>query len=684
MNTFFEEGSSFSPGGERLGTVLVVDDVPANLNILIEYLTRGGFKILVAESGQSAIERADRMQPDIILLDVMMPHLDGFETCRMLKEQESTRDIPVIFMTVLADIESKVRGFEVGAVDYITKPIEYREVLMRLNTHLALRKLQRSVEEKNLLLEQEIAERRQAEEALHESEEIAQALLNAPVDCVILLDADGGILALNSAGAQLLGHASPDEWTEQPFYELLPPVLSAQFRANNKRVLQSGQPLRFEGQHKEKWLDHVIYPILGEAGQVKKLVIVARDISEHKNMEGSLRRYGKRLQALHGIDRDILATRSPEAIAQAAVGHLCELIACPTASVMEFETDSEQLRAITVDTRDDSPLKPGEETISPAALNMEKLQQGQMCIINDLDTAEEPLTPFEQSLYRRGIRAYINVPLIVHKELVGILSIGAERSQFFSANALDIAEEIAASLAIALQQARLYEQTQQDARERELLLKAVNHRVSNNLSAIIGMLNLAKGQVTETVDCQTYESIMQGLANRVKGLATVHRMLSDSDWAPLPLDNLIWQVTYSSLQALPYQKRLAVDVTPCQARVTSKQANYLALVVNELATNSVKYALPNRQQGQFVVTIEQDDGLVRLVFQDDGPGYPTEVLEGQNRGLGLELVQDIMRQQLQGQLSLESEAGAITRLSFKLHEPASFALWDGGEQPHSA
>ncbi|NUN14056.1 MAG: hybrid sensor histidine kinase/response regulator, partial [Myxococcales bacterium] len=140
-------------------SILIVDDNPTNVTVLLEYLSDSGFKVLVAEDGQSALEQVAYLKPDLILLDVMMPGVDGFETCRRLKEKEETRDIPVIFMTSLADTLDKVKGFNIGAVDYITKPIQYEEMLARVTTHLTLRNLQRQLQAQNLRLQEEIAER---------------------------------------------------------------------------------------------------------------------------------------------------------------------------------------------------------------------------------------------------------------------------------------------------------------------------------------------------------------------------------------------------------------------------------------------------------------------------------------------------------------------------------------------
>ena len=158
------------------GVVLIVDDNPANLEMLGHFLNLSGFEVLVAIDGESAIEQAVYAQPDLILLDILMPEVDGFETCRRLKADQSTQDIPVIFMTALNGTADKVKGFDVGAVDYVTKPIQLEEVLARIASHLSIQNLQKKIRKQNLLLQQEVKERQRAEEQIRLLQAITQAI----------------------------------------------------------------------------------------------------------------------------------------------------------------------------------------------------------------------------------------------------------------------------------------------------------------------------------------------------------------------------------------------------------------------------------------------------------------------------------------------------------------------------
>ncbi|KYC42592.1 hybrid sensor histidine kinase/response regulator [Scytonema hofmannii PCC 7110] len=147
---------------EQNATVLIVDDNPANLSVLSDALDQAGLEVWVAKSGKVALERVKYALPNLILLDVMMPEMDGFETCRQLKASPETKDIPVIFMTALSDTANKVEGFQVGAVDYITKPFQQEEVLSRVQLHLKLHDLSEKLEQKNALLEKKVVEVTQA------------------------------------------------------------------------------------------------------------------------------------------------------------------------------------------------------------------------------------------------------------------------------------------------------------------------------------------------------------------------------------------------------------------------------------------------------------------------------------------------------------------------------------------
>ena len=143
--------STYAPGD-----ILIVDDESANLQLLSELLDKEGYQVRPANSPQIAIDSALGQPPKLILLDVRMPDMDGFEVCRHLKQHERTRDIPIIFVSALQDVQDKIRGFEAGGVDYITKPFQELEVLARVDTHLTIHLLRREVQNQRDQLEHEL------------------------------------------------------------------------------------------------------------------------------------------------------------------------------------------------------------------------------------------------------------------------------------------------------------------------------------------------------------------------------------------------------------------------------------------------------------------------------------------------------------------------------------------------
>lgn len=150
------------------GNILVVDDNPENLRILVKVLTDAGYKVHAASKGSLALGAVERSLPDLILLDIKMSGMDGYEVCRRLKTDGRTSEIPVIFISALNDLEDKVKGFGLGCADYITKPFQFEEVLARVQTHLAFHKLKKQLKEKIRLLHHEIIERQRVEAMLRE------------------------------------------------------------------------------------------------------------------------------------------------------------------------------------------------------------------------------------------------------------------------------------------------------------------------------------------------------------------------------------------------------------------------------------------------------------------------------------------------------------------------------------
>jgi diguanylate cyclase (GGDEF)-like protein/PAS domain S-box-containing protein len=301
-------------------TVLIVDDNPVNLAVVVDHLEDHGFQVTVAQGGEEALKRAAFGQPDLILLDVMMPGIDGFETCRRLKADPATRDIPVIFMTALSDIDDKVAGFEAGGIDYVSKPFQIEELLARVRTHLALRAAQLRVVAQNMELREEIVARRSAETELRFSETRYRRLFEAANDGILLLDSETGrVTDVNPAITRMLGHHH-DALIGHTLCELAPfrNIAACRTLVDEIKLLTH---VRYDDWMIERQdgapIDIELIGSLYKAGGSGIIQCNVRDITDRREAETRIR-YMALHDALTGLpNRIMLADRLAMAIAQA-------------------------------------------------------------------------------------------------------------------------------------------------------------------------------------------------------------------------------------------------------------------------------------------------------------------------------------------------------------------------------
>ncbi|XYI02381.1 response regulator [Sorangium sp. So ce1128] len=276
-----------------------MDDTPASFGLLIDSLDCMGHQVLIAQDGEEALKRASAMSPDLILLDVLMPDIDGFETCRRLKANESTRDIPVLFMTCVADEADKLAGFKAGGVDYITKPFEIGEVMARVATHLSLREAQKELGAKNAELqrahqelEQRVRERTaelaRSNAALRESQHLLQAIVNNSMAVIYVKDIDGRYLMVNRRYEELF-HVTQQSVIGKTDHELFPKERADAFRAFDRWVMAAGTSLEAEeivpqddGLHT---YISIKCPILDGTGRPCAVCAISTDITERKRAE---------------------------------------------------------------------------------------------------------------------------------------------------------------------------------------------------------------------------------------------------------------------------------------------------------------------------------------------------------------------------------------------------------------
>ncbi len=181
--------------------ILAIDDTPENLQLLSQLLTQRRYKVRSVTKGKTALRAAQAAPPDLILLDINMPGMGGYEVCERLKSEDITRNIPVIFISALGETLDKVRAFDVGGVDFVTKPFQVEEVIARIETHLQLRRLQQQLQAQNVRLQQEIRDRKQAQETF------SKAFRSSPSPIAITTLEGGQFIEVNPSFLKISGYA---------------------------------------------------------------------------------------------------------------------------------------------------------------------------------------------------------------------------------------------------------------------------------------------------------------------------------------------------------------------------------------------------------------------------------------------------------------------------------------------
>jgi len=291
------------------GRILIVDDDLSSLRLLTEILTERGYVVHPTSCGEMALRFVESSLPDLILLDIKMPGLNGFEVCRRLKADDRTLAIPVIFITGLGDLADKVKGFQAGGVDYLTKPLQLEEVLVRVQTHLTLHALRNELSRQNSQLQQEISERRRAVEAVRQQLNFQQTMMDTIPSPIFYKDRQGRYLGCNAAFESYIGRPRT-EVIGRTVYDIAPKELADHYHAADQALFQTPGVQRYEAQ--VRYADgsfHEVFFTKGTFtdldGNVAGLVGVMLDITERRRVEQELERYHDHLE-------DLVAERTAE------------------------------------------------------------------------------------------------------------------------------------------------------------------------------------------------------------------------------------------------------------------------------------------------------------------------------------------------------------------------------------
>jgi two-component sensor histidine kinase len=420
-------------------------------------------------------------------------------------------------------------------------------------------------------------------------------------------------------------------------------------------------------------LDYVVKSAVNLADMPRVAERVLREwghIVERKRAEDALRHYSERLETLHEIDQAILAADSPQAIAQAALERIGSIISCPSSGIVAIDSETRETRVLATRTADQTLI--GTEAHFPLAVlaHVDMYRQGETRVVDDIRSVSK-LSHAEQVMSELGVRSYIGVPLIVHEELIGVLVLVAHEPRVCLPENAEVAQEVARSLAIAIQQARLREELQRrtqqvelSLREKEALLQEVHHRVKNNLQVISSLLSLQ----SERIKHRPTLDIFLDSQVRVQSMALVHEALYQSpELAQVDFGEYVRSLTGYLLRAYgisPGKVVLKTDVRDVTLGISV--AVPCGLIINELVSNAVKHAFPEGNSGEITVGLYSDQTGFRLVVRDDGIGLPVDLDLQNPDSLGLQLV-DTLVGQLEGTIELDRSHG--TRFDISFAEP---------------
>ncbi len=611
---------------ETRDEILVVDDTPDNLKLLTALLSEQGYRVRPAASGSMALRSAAAKAPDLILLDVRMPDMDGYSVCQRLKADARLRPVPVIFISALNETADKLKGFAAGGVDYLAKPLEPAEVLARVRTHLELHRLQRRQEQIQIELERRVATRTAelatANQALQASEERLRLVIEATSDAIWDWNLRSNDLYFSERWYTMLGYApgefaaAYDSWRERVHPDDVAAAEAALQAHLDGRLPEYNVEFRLRT-HSGSW--HWIHArgrvVERDAtGAPLRMVGTHVDIDTRKRAEDALR------------------------YSEARHRHLVE-----SSPICIHEID----------------MNGRLQSMNPAGLNMLGLTDEQkVCGLDYLNTVNPRDRARIQGLLKSafdGVASHFEFtssdapPLYFKSCFIPIVESDGRVEKLMGLTENITERKLAeARIAAAL-------------REKEVLLKEIYHRVKNNLQVVSSLLSMQSAKA----GCEACALLAES-AGRVRAMALVHELLYRSpDLSVVELRDYFAGLLRSLAAAHDGSLRnVRVEPEVDSVRVGIETAIPLGLVVNELVSNAYKHAFPGERGGRILLRLKAlADGQLELEVADDGVGLPAGFQPEATESLGMQLVVSLTRQ-LAGRLDYSSTAGTHFVLRF--------------------
>ena len=511
-------------------------------------------------------------------------------------------------------------------------------------------------------LQMEIARRKQIEAQLRTSETRFRTLFENSPDAIIVQDLEGNILDVNPAACNLhnierdvlLGknilELAPDKWKEEAVRILSEMVKGDQKHIKSESLIMDGREVPIE----------ISFTNIEYAGN-PALLLHIRDITECRSVERTLQRRNRDLSLLNQASQVLSSSLDLDEVLAAILDQVRRIMDATASSIWLIDDKTQEL--ICKDSTEPGILRGWRIPLGEGIVGWTTVHGKSLLVPDTREDARHYKGVDQKS--GEEIRCILSVPLKVKQRTIGALQLVDLEADRFHGEDIPIMESLAITAAIAIENAQLFKQVHEDAETKAMLVHEINHRVKNNLSSIIGLL-YSEQRYAKTGDAASYQTLLQDLIGRIQGMAQVHAMLSDTEWLPLPLDQLTRRMVTTALQILPQHISVAVDITPTSISVPPKQATNMALVINELTTNTIKYALAGRSSAKITVRITlEDDDTVCFEFHNDGTDYPEDVLTGDRRSLGLYLIETLVTRGLGGTLTLRNDYGPVTAIRFK-------------------
>ncbi|GET39632.1 response regulator [Microseira wollei] len=673
--------------------ILIVDDTLENLRLLSNMLTQEGYKVRGVPKGQKAIATAQLAPPDLILLDIMMPEMDGFEVCQQLKAEEKTRDIPVIFLSALNDTLDKIKAFSVGGVDYITKPFHVEEVLARVENQLRLRSLQKQLLEQNTILQKQIRERQVLEKRLRDSEAEMRGFFEAMSDIVLFINGEDNSIKIAPTNPDRF--YPPDTDILGQTIELFSGEKAEIFNSKIKQAREIQQPINFEYslelENQQIWFIASIAPT-----SENTVVWVARDISDRILAEAAQKRRAIIDNLLGNISRAFLDQDIDTAI-DFTLSKIGEYTGSDRSYIIRF-CDQQKYLSMTHEWCAKTAVPPTqllqEIPCETFPWMYEQLLLGKTVLISDVDNLPPEAVADKTALTRLSTRSLINIPLLHRNQLVGCIGLvtvhAAKQWTEEEINLLKLVGEIVA-IGLARNDAEIERQQAAAAafaasKAKSEFLANMSHELRTPLTAILGLSEVLREETFGPLTAKQHQKLatieqsgqhLLELINDVLDLSKIEAGKMELQLAPTDISGLC-NASLAFVRQQAHQKRiqLTCQVPPQIGKIEIDERRMRQVLIN-LLSNSVKFT-PEGGAVWLEVQADREREIVQFSVVDTGIGIapqdinklfrPFVQLEGAlNRryagtGLGLALVRQVVELH-GGSISLESEVGKGSRFT---------------------